>query len=83
MPGYTYTPYGTVDPEAIVCVSPSKAFNTAGLQIANIITSSAEKRALIDRAININEVCDVNPFGVEALIAAYSDEGAVWLDGLK
>ncbi len=83
MPGYAYTPYGTVDPEAIVCVSPSKAFNTAGLQIANIISPSARKRALIDRAININEVCDVNPFGVEALIAAYSDEGAVWLDGLK
>ena len=78
MPGYAYTPYGTVDPEAIVCVSPSKAFNTAGLQIANIISTSARKRALIDRAININEVCDVNPFGVEALIAAYSDEGAVW-----
>lgn len=83
MPGYTYTPYGSVDPGAIVCVSPSKAFNTAGLQIANIISTSAEKRALIDRAININEVCDVNPFGIEALIAAYSDEGAAWLDGLK
>lgn len=83
MPGYTYTPYGTIDPDAISCLSPSKAFNTAGLQIANIICHSAEKRALIDRAININEVCDVNPFGVEALIAAYTDEGAAWLDELK
>lgn len=83
MPGYTYTPYGTIDPEAISCLSPSKAFNTAGLQIANIICHSAEKRALIDRAININEVCDVNPFGVEALIAAYTDDGAAWLDELK
>ena len=83
MPGYTYTPYGTIDPQAITCVSPSKAFNTAGLQIANIICHSPEKRALIDRAININEVCDVNPFGVEALIAAYSDEGEAWLEELK
>lgn len=35
-------------------------------------------RQRIDRAININEVCDVNPFGVEATIAAYN-EGEDWL----
>ncbi|MCH5222121.1 MAG: pyridoxal phosphate-dependent aminotransferase [Muribaculaceae bacterium] len=83
MPGFRYVPYGTVDSQAIVCLSPSKAFNTAGLQIANIICSKAEWREKIDRAININEVCDVNPFGVEGLIAAYSPEGAAWLDGLR
>ncbi len=82
-PDIHYTPYGTIDPDAIVCLSPSKAFNTAGLQIANIICSSEEKRARIDRAININEVCDVNPFGVEALIASYSPQGAAWLDELR
>lgn len=82
MPGYEYVPYGTVDAEAIVCCSPSKAFNTAGLQIANIIAPVAEERALIDRAININEVCDVNPFGVVGLIAAYN-EGADWLNALR
>ena len=79
MPGHRYTPYATIDPSAIVCVSPSKAFNTAGLQIANIVTPDAETRAAIDRAININEVCDVNPFGVVALKASYTDEGAEWL----
>lgn len=83
MPGYSYNPYGIVDSEAIVCLSPSKAFNTAGLQIANIICLSEEKRRLIDKAININEVCDVNPFGVEALIASYTDEGRQWLEEIK
>ena len=39
----------------------------------------ADIRARIDRAININEVCDVNPFGVIATEAAYSDEGEAWL----
>lgn len=82
MPGYRYTPYATVDPDAIVCVSPSKAFNTAGLQIANIIAPSEAVRSRIDRAINDNEVCDVNPFGVVGLIAAYSPEGEEWLDAL-
>ena len=83
MPGVSYESFGRVDPEAIVCLSPSKAFNTAGLQIANIIATNSDDRRLIDRAININEVCDVNPFGVTALKAAYSDAGAEWLDALR
>ncbi len=84
--GHNYTPYGTL-PECYtlrssICVSPSKAFNTAGLQIADILTPDPEIRARIDRAININEVCDVNPFGPVATIAAYRDS-ADWLDGLR
>ncbi len=78
MPGFVYTPYATVDSDAIVCVSPSKAFNLAGLQIADIICPDGETRRLIDRAINDNEVCDVNPFGVIATEAAYR-HGADWL----
>ena len=77
-----YVPYGTVDPRAVVCVSPSKAFNTAGLQIANIVAPVRKEREAIDRAVNINEVCDVNPFGPVALEAAYSDKGAEWLSQL-
>ena len=74
--GHDYTPYASLGDEfaakAVVCVSPSKAFNIAGLQIANIIVPDSELRRRIDRAININEVCDVNPFGVIATIAAYN-----------
>ena len=82
MPGLEYIPYATVDPSAVICNSPSKAFNTAGLQIANIVTPDRQVRSLIDRAININEVCDVNPFGVAGLMAAYND-GEAWLDSLR
>ena len=80
--GYEYIPYATIDPEAVVCCSPSKAFNTAGLQTANIVCPDTETRDLIDRAINDNEVCDINPFGVVALEAAYND-GEEWLDALN
>lgn len=83
MPGFTYTPYGSMDSEAIVCLSPSKAFNTAGLQIANIICPDEKIKAAVNKAININEVCDVNPFGPVALKASYSAEGEKWLDNLK
>ena len=85
-PGYTYIPFASISPEflmrSVTCVSPSKAFNLAGLQIANIVCADADLRIKIDKAININEVCDVNPFGIEALIAAYN-EGKEWLEELK
>ncbi len=82
-PGLDYYPYGKVDRNAIICLSPSKAFNTAGLQIANIITPSDEIKDKINRAVNINEVCDVNPFGPVALKASYSEEGYEWLCALR
>ena len=82
MPGNTFVPMAIVDADAIVLNSPSKSFNTAGLQTANIICSDPATRRRIDRAININEVCDVNPFGPVALIAAYN-ESEQWLDELN
>ena len=85
-PGHSYTPFASISEEflmhSVTCTSPSKAFNLAGLQIANIISADMDIRLKIDKAININEVCDVNPFGVEALIAAYND-GEEWLEELK
>lgn len=83
MPGLAYVPYATVDPSGVICLSPSKAFNTAGLQIANIVCPDDSVRRAVDRAININEVCYVNPFGIAALKAAYTPEGAAWLDALR
>ena len=86
MPGHHFTPYHTLPQAlretAIICNSPTKSFNLAGLQIANIITQREDYRWAIERAINDNEVCDVNPFGPIALCAAYT-ESESWLDGLK
>ncbi len=90
-PHLTYTPLGRVmadgmasadTPRYVICASPSKSFNTAGLQNAFLVVADADLRRRIDRAINLNEVCDVNPFGIEATIAAYT-EGGEWLDELR
>ena len=85
-PGHDYTPFASLSESflqnSVTCVSPSKAFNVAGLQIANIVAANSSVRRRIDRAINVNEVCDVNPFGVIATIAAY-DQGGEWLDALR
>lgn len=81
-PGHVYTPFASISEtflqHSVTCFSPSKAFNIAGLQIANIISADKEWLKRIDRAININETCDVNSFGVEATIAAYN-ESEEWL----
>lgn len=85
MPGYKYTPFASLSDEFLAnsatCTAPTKTFNIAGLQIANIIAADEANRNKIDRAININEVCDVGPFGVVALQAAYN-ESEDWLDEL-
>ena len=86
MPGHTFQPFAAVSEacrkNCVILNSPSKSFNIAGLQIANIICSQPEWRRRLDRAININEVCDVNPFGPIALIAAYN-ESEEWIDELN
>lgn len=83
--GFRYTPVASLSEEirmhSVTCISPSKAFNLAGIQIANIVAADENIRKKIDRAININEVCDVNAFAVNALIAAYT-EGEEWLEEL-
>ena len=86
MPGHRFQPFAAVNEacrqNSVILNSPSKSFNTAGLQIANIVCAQPEWRRRIDRAVNINEVCDVNPFGPVALIAAYN-ESEDWIDALN
>lgn len=86
MPGYTFVPFASISEacadNSVILNSPTKSFNIAGLQIANIICKNREWLRRIDRAVNINETCDVNPFGVIALQEAYN-KGAEWIDELN
>lgn len=84
-PGHQYIPFASISEDflhsSVTCTSPSKAFNLAGLQVANIFAANPAVRKKIDKALNVNEVCEINPFAVEALIAAYN-EGEEWLEEL-
>ncbi len=86
MPGHRYQPFAAVSEacrqNCVTLNSPSKSFNIAGLQTANIVCANPEWRRRLDRAININEVCELNPFGNVALIAAYNDSED-WIDQLN
>ncbi|MFC0877773.1 MalY/PatB family protein [Saccharicrinis sp. FJH2] len=87
-PGHTHIPFASLGLQylenSVTCTAPSKSFNLAGLQVANIFAYDKEIRKLVDKAININEVCDISPFAVEALIAAYTHpDSELWIDNLK
>ena len=85
-PEHTFIPFASVNEKylnnLVTCSAPSKTFNLAGLQVANILAADEEMRKKIDKALNINEVCEINAFAAEALIAAYN-EGGDWFDELK
>lgn len=83
---HKHIPFASISDEflqnSVTCIAPTKTFNLAGIQVANIVAADLEIRKKIDKALNINEVCEINCFAIEALIAAYN-EGEEWLDQLK
>lgn len=85
-PGHTHIPFASLSREflynSVTCTAPSKTFNLAGLQVANIIAADENLRRRIDKALNVNEVCEINSFAAVALTAAYN-EGGEWLDELR
>lgn len=84
--GRRYQPFAPIAEKSgcswVIANAPNKAFNIAGLQTAYIVASDDGFRTRIDRAINDNEVCDINCFSFVALQAAYTPEGEEWLDQL-
>jgi cystathionine beta-lyase len=83
--GHRHTPFASISDAflhgSVTCSSPTKTFNLAGLHVANILAADNERRRKIDKVLNVHEVCELNPFAVEALIAAYN-ESEDWLDEL-
>jgi len=84
--GYTHIPFASISEKfqqnSVTCIAPTKTFNLAGIQVANIVAADDTIRRKIDKALNVNEVCEINCFAVEALTAAYN-HGEEWLKELK
>jgi cysteine-S-conjugate beta-lyase len=83
LPGATHVPYlslpGTAD-HAVAVVASSKAFNTAGLRCAQVVTADAR---LMQRLVDVPEPRNDSwsPLGVVAAVAAYTG-GDGWLAAL-
>lgn len=85
--GSSYVPFASISEEflhgSVTLISPSKSFNFAGLKMAFIVSDNPFWREAMDKVINTYEICDVNPFGPVAVEAAYSLDGAEWLEGMN
>lgn len=66
---------------SIICTSPSKTFNIAGLQISNIFISNPEKATAFRRQVAAAGYSQVGLPGLVACEAAYL-HGDEWLEGV-
>ena len=80
-----HTVFGTISEtflnNSIVCTSPSKTFNLAGLQTANIFIANAERRQKFKREISKTGYSQLNTMGLVSCQAAY-ENGGEWLNDL-
>lgn len=85
-PGFVHRPFPTLDPSfaanCIVCTAPSKTFNLAGLQLANIVIPDETLRRRYRKILDRVGYKESNIVALEACRSAYT-RGAPWLDELK
>ena len=83
MPGHTHIPMALVDPTVndrlVMLTAPSKTFNVAGLHTGNVIIGDPALRATFRKRMQALYLGG-NTMGQAALMAAYSPEGAAWVD---
>jgi len=84
-PGFQHSVFASLKPEfeaiTITCTAPSKTFNLAGLQIANIFIADPSLRKKFRTEVNASGYSQPNVMGLIASRAAY-EHGADWLDEL-
>lgn len=84
--GHTHIPFIKIKQEyediTIMCTSPSKTFNLAGLQISNLIVPNREIRMAIKKEIMKTGYDEPGTIGMVACQAAYT-WGEEWLEELK
>ena len=86
LPGYRTTPFASlgrqVAARTISCTSPSKSFNLAGLQVANILIADPGLRAAFRTELDAVGYSQPGVLGLVACRAAY-EGGDEWLDALR
>lgn len=85
-PGYKHIPFIEVDDSfkefSIVCTSPSKTFNIAGIQIANIVIPNEKIRHQFEKLKRMGGIGTPNLFALASCQAAYQ-YGYQWVDELN
>lgn len=84
MPGHSHTPMALIDGIAdrlIMMSATTKTFNIAGTHSGNVIIADEKLRAKFASRMAALGISP-NSFGLEMATAAYSPEGAAWVDEL-
>ena len=86
-PGSAYTPFASIKKEfqdiSISLISPTKCFNIAGLQVANIVVPNQALREKVSKVMDWWVYTDMNQIGEAALQGAFTPEGENWLDQMN
>lgn len=86
LPGYHHIPYQSIDEDAkqrtIAFYAPSKTFSLAGLVGSYHIVYNRYLRDRLVAASTRTHYNMMNVLSMHALIGAFSEEGAAWVDGL-
>lgn len=84
-PGYKHIPIASLSDEiadrTITCLSPTKTFNLAGLQAANMVVPNRNLRIRIKKECAATGYSHLNIMATAATKAAYK-HGEEWLEGL-
>ena len=84
-PGHPHTVFGKIAgdylEQVIICTSPSKTFNLAGLQISNIVIPSESVRRKCKEEMKAVAYDEVGMLAITACRAAY-ENGGEWLEEL-
>lgn len=81
-PGYEYNSALLVNENAIVCISPGKAFNLAGAHAAVIVVKNEQYRKELQEAFYHDDIGEPNYFAIPTSIAAYI-KGSDYVDELN
>lgn len=70
-----------INDRLVMLTAPSKTFNTAGAHVGNVIIEDPSLRARFAKTVGAIGISP-NSFGLHMATAAYSPEGAAWVDEL-
>ncbi|SER77865.1 cystathione beta-lyase [Gracilibacillus ureilyticus] len=68
--------------QSVTCMSPTKTFNLAGLQVSYAVIPNKEIRKSMEERFHMQGIHGLNTMGIVALEAAYN-EGKQWLTNLS
>ena len=85
MPGQVHVPMATIDgisEHLVMMTATTKTFNIAGAHIGNVIIADPDLRARFATRMMAMGISP-NSFGMHMVTAAYSPDGAAWVDDLR